>query len=342
MTLKSWLKRLWKGHSRGVSTIIGTVFLMLIIFMVASNVLLWTFSQNAEYNEVVMARSQEEADRRDERVVASNGSYSVDGDKVTVEAELTNSGALASHVINLWVLDTTEQRYNNTGMSTSLRPGESETVSVVVTIPETDESHTFNSWFVTARGNTIPLEEENDEEEGTMWAQLAQGLGSLVLDFHSFRYYTYSGNTFQPWPDGNIGFYINTDLQVAYGALLTNRDPSKQTIALQSTSNICLIHRTGGGSGSFHWARWYIINVDNSTGTIASTSEGSYTPISLAYGETKLIIFASENDLEEGSFSKQSTPRDEQLCPVSLMVFGELGFEPYSQNIPFVSISFED
>lgn len=171
---------------------------------------------------------------------------------------------------------------------------------------------------------------------------MAQGFGSIVIDFRSFRYFTYDGDTLQPWPDGNIGFRVDTSLPVAYGALFKNLDPYIETLVLDSESNICLIYRKGGGGGSFHWKRWYIVNVDSDTGTITSTSRGSYAPISLGYGEPKFIVFASANDLEEDDFSEQSTPSDEQLCPISLMVFGEIDSQPYSQNIPFVSISFED
>ena len=342
MSRVSWHRKIWSGRSKGMSTVVGTVFLMLIIFMVSANVLLWTFSRNAEYNEAVMARNQEEANRRNEKVVASEVSYFVDGDKVRVETELRNEGSVAAQIVNLWVLDTTTQKYgfNETieSLNLNLNPGDNKTVSAVVTIPGIGQSHAFNSWFVTARGNTIPL----GSEEAVMWAQLSQGLGSIVLDFHSFRYYNYSGYTLQPWPDGNIGFRIPTNLNVAFGALLTNRDPQKRTLVFHSPTSICLIHRTGGGAGSFHWARWHIVNVDNSTGTITSILEGSYTPISLTYGETELIVFASAEDIEEKGFSLQQTPKDAQLCPLSMLVFGELGSQPYSQNIPFVSISFDE
>lgn len=144
------------------------MFLVLIVFMLATNVLVWSFTKNAEYNQAVMDINQEEADRRNENVVASHGSYSVDGDKVTVRGELRNIGSMVAQIVNLWVIDTTIQKhgFNHTitASDLNLSPGNDRTVSVAVTILGADQSHIFNAWFVTSRGNIVPLETETRQE----------------------------------------------------------------------------------------------------------------------------------------------------------------------------------
>ena len=329
MTGTSWLKKIWKGRSKGVSTVIGTVFLMLIIFMVSTNVLLWTFSQNAIYTQAVKDENQKFADRRNENVVALGGNYSVLGSEVTVKVILRNAGSVAVQIINLWVFDTTIQKYNNTVTPLNLNPGDNRPESVVVTIPGAGQNDTFTSWFVTARGNTVPLEKE---QGGVIVAQLAQGIGSVAMEFYTFRYFKYkvgSDDVLENYPNGNISFNIPKGIEVAYGVVLTNLDPRKKTIVFDSHSLLWVIIPT---SDVAHNKWWYIVNVA-SDGTISET----YSNISMAYGETKLLVFASTNDLAS-SFARQSTPGKVCTVPVFLLLHGEIGGMPYGQNLPFVSL----
>ena len=319
-------------NSKGFSSVIGTTFMVLVMLFLSTSVFLWTLSQNTMYNEAVRARNQEEVDRRDENVVALGGNYSVSEDNnVTVNVMLKNVGSVSVQIINLWVVDASNQRYTNKSLNLNLNPGD-VVLSLVktVTIPEADASHDFVSWFVTARGNTIPLE----QVQGVIVAELAQGIGSLALDFYTFRYFEYeTDNKLQNYPDGIGSFNVpGSGTTVAFGAALTNLDPSKQTITFNAHSNIWLTFPGAPGQTP----QWYIVNVA-SNGTIAP----SYSPISLVYGETKVIIFASsEAVIEAGSFSDNSissaiTPNP---CAVNLLLLGAIGTRDYGQNIPFVSL----
>ncbi|TET64644.1 hypothetical protein E3J49_03720, partial [Candidatus Bathyarchaeota archaeon] len=231
MTRTLWFKKIWKGRSKGVSTVIGTVFLMLIIFMVATNVLLWTFSQDAEYTQAVQGENQKNVDRLSENVIASDGRYFVFEDEVTVEATLTNAGSVAVQVINLWVFDTnsSNQRFANRSLDLSLNPGEVfrlEGSSLNVTIPEVDESHLFVSWFVTARGNTIPVESEID----ALMADIAQGIGSISMDFPTFRYYEV--NELDQLGPAYYSFNLPAKKNTVIGVYLRNLDPRRGDITI--------------------------------------------------------------------------------------------------------------
>jgi len=311
--------------------VIGTTFMVLVVLLLSTGVFLWTLSQSTMYNEAVKARNQEEADRGNENVAAFGGNYSVSGDEVTVKVILKNTGSVAVKIINLWVLDTdpSNRRYANKSVNLNLNPGDVlnfvQSSLLTVTILGADASHDFVSWFVTARGNTISFE----KEQGVIVAQLSQGIGALALDFQRFRHFSYeSTQKLANYPNGTIGFNVPKNEYVAFGCYLTNLDPTKQTIIIDSHSLFWQPGRPGVSEGG-----WFIVTVDVN-GTINET----YSSVSLIYGETKMLVFASQNDLSLGSFSTLRAPNVVTTVATSLLLHGSIGSTPYAQNIPFVSL----
>ena len=201
----SWLRRFLKD-SKGISTAIGTVLLVVAMFVIASNVFLFTISQNTLYSQAVMESQQTDADRFNEKIIASDGNYTIAGNQVTVEAKLTNAGPVAAQIINLWVFDTTNPKYNSTVTSVNIGSGVSETVSVVVTIVGADPSHNFVSWFVTARGNTVPITAYEPEIEPGTGGELLGGPFLLTFSNDAFQY-TSNNNPTSPLP----AFEIDND-----------------------------------------------------------------------------------------------------------------------------------
>jgi hypothetical protein len=145
---------------KGVSTVLGTVFLTLVIFAISTNVFLWTLSRNAEYGLAAKEENQKTADQLNEYVIASDTNYSVSEDTVGLKVTARNVGSVAVQIINLWVFDTdpTNKRFTNKTPELSLNPSDAVPFRDYVTIPGAAVNHTFVAWFVTARGNTIPLE----------------------------------------------------------------------------------------------------------------------------------------------------------------------------------------
>jgi len=326
LTRLSWLRRFFRD-SKGISTAIGTILLVLAMFVISSNVFLFTISQNTLYSQAVRESHETDADRFNEKIVALNGNYTVDGNEVTVEADLTNAGGVAAQIINLWVFDTTIQEYNYTVMSLNLGAGESRMVSVVVTIVGAHQDHTFSSWFVTARGNTVAIEEARIE--GVIVAEVAQGIGLMALDFMTFRYFLYNGsNKLANYPAGVHSYNVPRTPEIAFGITLTNYDPLKRTIQLNQYAQVWLYFPKAPGQSLV----WHIVNVD-SNGTITTP----YSPISLAYRQTRLNVFASANPR---SFSKVSIPAavKDLPCALNLLLLGTVGSDDYGQNIPFVSL----
>jgi len=307
--------------------------MVLAMFVISTNVFLFTISQNTLYSQAVRESHQTDTDRFNEQIVASDGNYSVWGDKVKVEATLTNVGAVAAQIINLWVFDTSLPSYgfNDTivSLNLNLNPGEilylRESEAIMVSIPGASSADIFNSWFVTARGNTVAVE----KTESIIVAQVAQGIGLMALDFMTFRYFFYGGQSkLANYPAGVHSYNVPRTPEIAFGITLTNYDPLKRTIQLNQYSQVWLYFPKAPGQSLV----WHIVNVD-SNGTITTP----YSPISLAYRQTRLLAFASA---VAGGFSKVSIPSAVKNlpCALNLLLLGTVGSNDYGQNIPFVAL----
>jgi len=333
LTRTSWLKKIWKGRSKGVSTVIGTVFLILIIFMVSTNVLLWTFSQNAQYTQAAKDVNQDEADRRNEKIEATDGDYSVSGNEVTVEVTLTNTGAVAAQMISLWVFDTSIQTYNHTSLSLSLNPGSVADLTggaaIVVTVDGANPGDDFISWFVTARGNTVALEKE--ELEDVIVAQVAQGIGYLAMDFDTFRYFEYASDyVLKDYPVGSGSYIVPKAQPVVFRIKLTNFDPSggNRSLTLNSHSLLWMYYPAVGKQ-----VHWYIVNV-SANGTVQPT----YSDIVIEFRETTYVFFASTSDGTFTGVPDNQKPGTGGAAAINLLLLGAIGSNSYGQNIPFVSV----
>jgi len=318
------------GSSKGVSTVIATIFLVLTVFVLSTNVFLWSLSQNALYNQAVKERNQQDVNRLLENIIATNATYWVPSPgTVNVTADLVNAGSISAQIVTLWVLDATQRKYNVTDLRASnfnLNPGDRRLLSRTVQIPGAVSANAFSAWIVTARGNKVNLA----TVQTVIVADVAQGIGSMALNFYAFRYFRFeSGTKLANYPGGTTSFNVPSSTYIAFGALLTNLDPIKQTIILNKYSQVWIYFPQAPGQNRL----WYIVNVD-SNGNIAS----SYSSVSIAYRETKLIIFASGKAGSFSSSDRVSILRSDDACALNLLLLGTMGTRDYAQNIPFVSL----
>jgi len=320
------------GSSKGISTVVGTVFLVLTVFVIGTNIFFWTLTQNTIYNQAVKERNQQDVNRLIENVIATNATFVVPSPgRVNATADLMNAGSISAQIVTLWVLDATQQKYNVTDLRASninLNPGDRQSLTMIVDIPGADPANVFNAWVVTARGNKVNLE----TLQTIIIANLAQGIGSMALDFYAFRYFTYETSTkLANYPNGINSFNVPSGgTSIAFGIILTNLDPSKQTIILNKYSQVWVYFPQAPGQTRL----WYVVNV-GSNGNIAS----SYSPpVSIAFKETKLIVFASSAAGSFSSSSRVSILRSDDACALNLLLLGTIGTRDYGQNIPFVSL----
>jgi len=337
LTRDLWCRKVWIGRSRGLSTVLGIVFLILVVFAIATNVFLWTLSQNAQYAQAVKDENQKNVDRLSENLVASGTNYTVSDDEVNVKVTVRNAGSVAARIINLWVFDTdpSNQRYTNKSLDLNLNPGDAVNFrgvsSLKVTIPGANASHEFVAWFVTARGNTVPLESVED----IIVAQLAQGIGSIGMTFPDFKYYNVSqvgpSWVLNPFPSGGSGYTVPFGKYIAFRVTLTNYDESKQDLKLYSHSALWMLFPAIPTQPRSAW--WYIVNV-NESGTIVTP----FTTITLEWGMPTQVYFAAEANGGSSPFNKWQAQCQNQPAAVNLMLVGKIGDSAYGQNIPFVSV----
>jgi len=319
------------GSSKGISTVVGTIFLVLAVFTISTSIFLYTLTQNMLYNQAVKESHQLDLDRFSERIVAYNTNYSVpQAGKVEVKVIISNQGPLSAQIITAWVTWTygNDRKYGSQTLNINLNPGDTVTPTIEVTVPGVLPAGVFNGWLVTARGNLVALE----EKKVIVTASVAYGVGSIMMDLYNFRYYKYksgTSNVLDKYPQGTVSFYIPSSDPVAFGVTLTNFDEHQRMITLDPNSLLWVIVPV---SDVPHSVWWYIVNV-YPNGTIAPR----YSSVSLKYGEPTLIIFASSSCL---TFTQQRKMRSGEPAAVNLLLHGTIGDELYGQNIPFVSLYF--
>lgn len=326
------------ANTKGFSSVIGTTFMVLVMLVLATSIFLWTLSQNTEYFQSVKEKNQLEVDRLNEKLSAENVNYTASDDVVSVEVDLKNEGPLSVHLTTLWVLDTTIRKYGfNDTLNINLQPGEKLSIkgteAIKVVIENADNTHVFSSWFITTRGNAVPLEKEG----GLIVAQVSAGIGSIAMDFNRFKYYNVSkvGSSYilNNYPQGSAGYVVIQPASggIAFQVALTNYDPSKRNITLYSGSVLFTIFPVMPQQP--RGSMWYIVNV-NANGVISNT----YTPVNLTYGIETSVFFASAVELKGSNTFTPALASYSGTAPVNLALIGSLGNDYYGQNIPFVSI----
>ena len=313
---KTRRNRLVAGR-KGFSSIIGAIFMVLIVWILASSYFIWTLSQNTLYNQAVNEIRQTEADRSSEAIATSHAIYTIpQTGTVEVGVTITNAGPVSAQIITAWVVWVAEgeTRYGfNDTLNINLNPGQTLQAMIRVTIPGVSSTGTFNGWLATARGNLVPLE----TEKMVTHAQVALGIGSVMMDFDRFKHYIYNpkNQSLTPWDEGYKNFTVPDECLV-FGVLLSNYDQYRRTITLDERSLLWIYFEKAPGQR----ATWQITNVA-SNGT-----KVPYSPITLAYGESKWIFFGPEDPPGTGAGA------------VNLILLGKIGDQDYGQNIPFVSI----
>jgi hypothetical protein len=207
----------------------------------------------------------------------------------------------------------------------------------VVPVPGAISSDQFNFWFVTARGNTVAVA---NPEQITVSA-VVKGVGSIILNFDDFRYFTIikSGSKYflDNFPQGSNGYSVTipkTAIAIAFRVKVTNLDPDQRNIIIDYPSVLFTLFP--GTAQQPRGNYWYIVNVDTSNGNI----QPSFTQIQLPYGQERYVYFASKAPMIFTYGEEPGPSKFDGISPVNLALFGTIGGStPFGQNIPFVAIN---
>lgn len=337
-----WLK---KAHtkliadSRGFSSIVGAVFAVLVIISLTSTVFVWSLSQNTLYNNTVRQNNQADLDRSSEKIIANITCNRVNGNTVSVNGTLENSGPLSTQIVTLWVADATQSTSAfNSSLPITLKPGDVTTLSGSTAINvnlANSPGDSLSCWFISGRGNKIsknPLFALNTGNSNTWntYANVSQGIGLIGFDFKGFSHCDFSSK-----PSGNnipLGPFVKTYVISQYNytvfhVVLTNYDPGNQTMTLNATSAVYLI---GSHQSTVKYALWNVVNVTGDAVNGYKLNPG----FAALY---KLPIFTPVEVFFAGTVGSPAI--DPQVYPLNIMVFGKLGSDDYGQNVPFVALN---
>jgi hypothetical protein len=315
--LRGNLRKL-KADFKGFSSVIGTIFMVLIVLVLISNVFLWVLSQNTEYFRAMRERNQLELDRLNERLTAENATYTGSEGVIFIEVDVRNECPLFVNLTSLWVFDVNVRKSGvNDTLNICLKPGEKSSLrgskAIKVEISGSDPSHIFNSWFITSRGNVVPL------KENIIVAHVAEGIGSIAMDIKQFKYYIPPNDK-----DGtDIGtpyysFTLPSDKYTLLCVTLINLDPSHQPINLTKDC--------------------YIWDIN----PFAETVKGDIWPIrkvvnnKLATFDFQILEYGKPTEVYFGPIKADRAKG--KVVPLFILLFGKIGNTDYGQNIPFIAI----
>jgi hypothetical protein len=327
-----------RAGTKGFSSIVGAVFMVLIMTVLASSYFVFTLSANTAYNDTVRQKNQLDLDRMAESTQVLDTTYSANaGGNVTVSAQIKNNGPSSIQFITVWIYvsNTTWTNYNFGKLTNaSVQGGNVFLLNVNLTVSGISSTANYNlaSWLITTRGNVVTLQ-KTTLTNNIIVSQTTQGIGALMMDFQNFTYYNVTGsNQLTPFPNGASGYVVSSGYgNIAFRVILTNLDQQQGTINLSSNSVFFSIFPTSPQQvrGSY----WYIANV-NGSGVISST----YTPVILSYNVPVAVYFASDHAIVSGQPFVAAPPHFTGASPVNLALIGQLGSNSFGQNIPFVSI----
>lgn len=341
MLLKKKMKKL-NRNSKGISSVIGTIFMVLLVLTMVSSVFLWTLYQNTVYNQAVRGQNQQELDVRNENVIAKGNYTVISGSKVSVTVNLTNAGPVMAQIVNLWVFDSSKQTYgfNNTfagWTNMTLKAGQvikflpNNGILVTMNGGSTSAFDSFSIWFVTARGNSVPLELPL-KPQTVINAMTAQGIGSIMMDFGKFWQYAQSSPWRQnpTWGSGDLlgtkqvsNYTASASKYIIIHATLQNMDPAGANIVLNGDSYIYMI---GFHSGTVKFWYWSLLNVTN--GRVYPNQPAQ---MRMDWGVPTDVYFYTPNTIG-------STIDPGFAYPLNIIAYGTKGGLDYSQNIPFVAL----
>ena len=315
-----------KMNNRGFSSVVGAVFMVLIMVTLASGFYTFTLSENTTYNQAIREKNQLEISRLNENIHLFDTAYTTFEGGVTVSVKIQNTGALDGQLITLWVYANEESsgwsNFNYSKISSlTIQGGESlpiQNFNVPIQGISMAGRYNYSSWFVTSRGNIVALPLPT---MGIISAQIAQGIGSISMDFKSYRSYIVNASNYLGTP--NPSFTFSRTTYTAFSIKVTNLDPSGMALNLTYNSMLWLF---SPASGAIKGESWRIASVNNNI--ISTLTQNQF--ILLPYNQTSTLYF--------GPYAPGTNNLGAGIAAVNLILTGKIGSLDYGQNLPFISL----
>jgi hypothetical protein len=178
-----------KRNNKGIGTVFGMVFFLLIVMVVFASFII-VLTQNTGFEQTTVQAKQLDLDRYAELQTMSvaNPETAVNNHLVYVSCTITNNGTLPTELVRLWIRDITQNTTGNTELSPSimLQPGSSTNYFNFSYVANSQIYDQFSFWFITTRGNIISAYPNLNQFQGIVTNSTFPG----VTDINS----TYSGD----------------------------------------------------------------------------------------------------------------------------------------------------
>ncbi|HZW57371.1 MAG TPA: hypothetical protein VFF30_13865 [Nitrososphaerales archaeon] len=343
-----------KRNKSAVSSVIGAVIVLGILFSVVYGYF-YTVSQDQQVYQSIERQVNSVAIQRNQENLYIVGSLQ----NGNVTFSVNNTGIPAT-LVAYFITDQTGKVDNYVNSTAGASPSACvSSPSVSASLPcmlnqgksatfltklGYSPGQTYTMKALTSRGTTVvgtyPSPQLTSYSVNSL---VASGLGSLEMVFTSFSFYNYTStgpkyaiDLTRPYSGSVTPFSKN----IAFSAEIVNNDPAFGTIVVDAHTDLWTFVSCSSGCGGQSLLFFYVMNVA-SNGTITSTTQGSFTPITIPYGQSATIYFGSANDLSLGSFAPQQISDAIGEHDV-FMIFSGAKVNPtntslYSQNVPFSS-----
>jgi hypothetical protein len=314
-----------------LSSIVGAIFMILIVGSLASAYFFFTLSQNTIYNDSVRAINQLDVVRMSENVETLDSAYEVNSNNVvTVTSLIKNSGSSSTQLVTLWVyaseISTGWHSYNFKKIDLTLNVGSSSPQSYDVSISglTTTGNYNFAAWLISSRGNSIAL--KSGQSNSVTFATVAAGIGSIGMDTKAFRSYVVTNNVLG---SASTSYSVSRSPVLAFSVDLINLDQTGKDIFLNDKSCFWVINPPNS-NGAIKGYTWTIAGVSGST--IHQLQSGE--TVTLPYGQFTKIYFYNPTQINQ--------VLSDGSAAVNLLLVGKIATTPqtdYGQNLPFIAVT---
>jgi len=335
------------SNKKAFSSIVGAIFAVLVIVSLTGTFFVWSLQQNSLYVNAVSGVNQLVLDQKSESINVTNTPvYTGSGVTVSVAVEIQNDGPISVNITTLWVQYLEGSKpYGHAELNLPLSPGQRQPISQSVQLSGSATGSSFYGWLITARGNVFPLYPAHQTgpagpqglpgdkgyngtkgDTGPMGppsvtALISQGIGSISMDFKSFRTYVVNSSNGLGTP-GTAYAFVRTQ-NMAFSVNVTNLDPSQMFLNLTYYSRLWIV---SPASGAIKGNIWQIALVTDNV--ITPMTQNQF--IILDYNVTKTVYF--------GPSQAGVSNIDAGITAVNLVLTGKIGTLDYGQNLPFISL----
>ncbi len=150
-----WLLRRHMRNRKGFSTIIATIFLVLVVLFLYFNVFMFIQNQDTKFQDIISQSQQLDADRNVECLTITSPAISIAAlNQVNVACTIINNSSLPVKITRVWLKDinTNDVGYSDL-LSLSIGPGTTKNVDFQVNLLNASPTDNYHMDLVTFRGN---------------------------------------------------------------------------------------------------------------------------------------------------------------------------------------------